>query len=114
MTRSQEFKKRLPTAPLRLLQVNKRRRTPQVTNNFAVRTPPRQLKQTRFSWPFNSWQATETPPTSTKTSTGFQNCPNLSKQQGQPTSDGKSEKFEIFEDLLQTSLKIRNQLTKEY
>ena len=30
-----------------------------------------------------------------------------------PTSDGKSEKFELFEDLFQTSLKIHNQLTEE-
>ena len=29
------------------------------------------------------------------------------------TFDGKSEKFELFEDLFQTSLKIHNQLTKE-
>ena len=28
-----------------------------------------------------------------------------------PTFDGKSEKFELFEDLFQTSLKIHNQLT---
>ena len=30
-----------------------------------------------------------------------------------PTFDGKSKKFELFEDLLQTSLKIHNQLTEE-
>ena len=30
-----------------------------------------------------------------------------------PTFDGKSEKFELFEDLLQTSLKIHNQLTED-
>ena len=30
-----------------------------------------------------------------------------------PTFDGKSEKFEFFEDLFQTSLKIHNQLTEE-
>ena len=30
-----------------------------------------------------------------------------------PTLDGKSEKFELFEDLFQTSLKIHNQLTEE-
>ena len=29
-----------------------------------------------------------------------------------PTSEGKSEKFELFEDLFQTSLKIHNQLTE--
>ena len=31
-----------------------------------------------------------------------------------PTFDGKSEKFELFEDLFQTSLKIHNQLIEEY
>ena len=30
-----------------------------------------------------------------------------------PTFDGKSEKFELFEDLFQTRLKIHNQLTQE-
>ena len=30
-----------------------------------------------------------------------------------PTFNGKSEKFELFEDLFQTSLKIHNQLTEE-
>ena len=30
-----------------------------------------------------------------------------------PTFDGKSEKFELFEDLFQTSLKIHNQLMQE-
>ena len=30
-----------------------------------------------------------------------------------PTFDGKSQKFELFEDLLQTRLKIHNQLTEE-
>ena len=30
-----------------------------------------------------------------------------------PTFDGKSEKFELFEDLFQTSLKIHNQLTEQ-
>ena len=30
-----------------------------------------------------------------------------------PTFDGKSEKFELFEDLFQTSLKIHNPLTEK-
>ena len=30
-----------------------------------------------------------------------------------PTFDGKSENFELFEDLFQTSLKIHNQLTED-
>ena len=31
-----------------------------------------------------------------------------------PTFDGKTEKFELFEDLFQTSLKIHNQLSEEH
>ena len=31
-----------------------------------------------------------------------------------PTFDGKTEKFELLEDLFQTSLKIHNQLTEDY
>ena len=34
----------------------------------------RHLKQTTFCWPFSSWRATATPPTSTTTLTKFQNC----------------------------------------
>ena len=30
-----------------------------------------------------------------------------------PTFDGKSEKFELFEDLFQTTLKIHKQMTEE-
>ena len=30
-----------------------------------------------------------------------------------PTFDGKSENFELFENILQTSLKIHNQMTEE-
>ena len=30
-----------------------------------------------------------------------------------PTFDGRSDNFELFEDLFQTSLKIQNQLTEE-
>ena len=54
------------------------RRAPQVSNNFAVRKPLRQLKQTRFCWPFNNWRLTATPPVSTTTLANFQNCPNPS------------------------------------
>ena len=48
---------------------------PHVSHNFAVRTPLRHLKQTRFCWPFNNWRLTAILPISTTTSTEFQNCP---------------------------------------
>ena len=44
----QKFKRRFRTAPLGFFKENKRRRAPQVSHNFAVRTSLRQLKQTRF------------------------------------------------------------------
>ena len=52
-------------------------------------------------------------------STNFQNNINRvsklpkSLTTSMPTFDGKSEKFELFEDLFQTSIKIHNQLTEE-
>ena len=70
------------------------------------------MKQTRFCWPFSSWRATVTPPTSTITLTKIGIRLNLSKQQCPPLT-GKHKKIELFEDLFQTSLKIHNQLTEE-
>ena len=51
LTRSQQLKRRFPTAPLLLRQANRRRRAPQVNHNFAVRISMPQLKQTRFFGP---------------------------------------------------------------
>ena len=64
VTWSQDFKKRLAIAPLGIHQSNKKRSAPQVSLNFAVNLPLRQLKQTRFCWHFNNWQATATLPIS--------------------------------------------------
>ena len=47
---------------------------------LAARTLLRQMKQTTFCQPFNNWQATAILPTLTLTSTGFQKCPNPSRQ----------------------------------
>ena len=77
----QQFKERFPTAPLEFPQENKRRRVPQVSHNFAVRTPLRQLKQTRFCWPFNNWRQTVIQPISTTTSVDSRICLNSSKRQ---------------------------------
>ena len=49
---------RFSIAPVGILQANEGRRAPQVSHKFAVRIPLRQLKQTRFCWHFNNWQAT--------------------------------------------------------
>ena len=81
----QEFKKRFPTAPLELLQGSKRMRAPQVSHNFAVRTPLRQLKQTRFCWPFSNWRRTLILPMSIPLVTESRNCLNPSRQQCPPS-----------------------------
>ena len=53
------------TAPLEFPEENKRRRAPQLNHNFAVRTPLRQLKQTRFCWTFSNCRQTVIQPIST-------------------------------------------------
>ena len=70
----QKLKKRFPTAPLVLRQESKRRCAPLVSHNFAVRIPLRQLKQTRFCWPFNNWRWTVIQPIWTTISKGSRNC----------------------------------------
>ena len=82
----QQFKKRFLTAPLEFPQENKRRRAPQVSHNFEVRTPLRQLKQTRFCWPFNNWRRTVIQPISTTISQKSRNCLNPSRQQCPPST----------------------------
>ena len=57
-------------------------------------------------------------PTSSNSANVYNNSNRISKlpkslTTTMPTFDGKSEKFELFEDLFQTSLKIHNQLTDE-
>ena len=67
----------IPTAPLLLRQANRRRRAPQVNHNFAVRIPLRQLKQTRFCWPFKNWRRTPIQPISTIILAKSRNCLNF-------------------------------------
>ena len=81
-----KFKKRFPTAPLIFRQENKRRRTPRVSHNFAVRKPLRQLKQTRFCWPFSKGRRTVIQPNSTRISQESQNCLSPSRQQCPPST----------------------------
>ena len=104
--------KEIPTAPLDLRQKNKRRRTLQVIYNFAVKTPLRQLERARFCWPSNNWLRTVLQPNSTTTSRESRHCPKCPTTK-MPTFKGKSEKFELFEDLFPTRLKFLNQLTGE-
>ena len=48
-----------------------------------VRLPLRRLKQTRFCWPFSSWQTTTLLQVPLTMSTKFPNCQNRSRQQCQ-------------------------------
>ena len=75
MTR--ETQEEVPTAPPVLHQGNRRRRAQQVNLNFAVKIPPRHLRQTRFCWPFNNWRRTPTQPISTTILAESRNCRNL-------------------------------------
>ena len=99
---------RLPTAPLVLRQENKRSRASQVSHNSAVGISLRQLRQTRFCWPFKNWRRTPIQPISRIILKVHKSLTTR-----MPTFEGKTEKVELFEDLFQTRLKIHNQLTEE-
>ena len=59
----------------------KKARSTNLSHNFAVRIPLRQLKQARFCWPFNKWRRTAIEPTSTLTSVESRNCLNPLQRQ---------------------------------
>ena len=108
----EEINRRFSIAPLVHHQSNKRRRAPHLSHCSAVRTPRGILKQTRFCWPFNNWQASAFVPTSTKKVTGNSKPPKFLTMTVH-TFDRKSEKSQMLEDLFQTSLRIHNQLTEQ-
>ena len=60
---------KIPYCSLGASREKKRRRAPQVSHTFAVKTPLRQLKQTRFCRLFNNWRQAVIQPISTRTST---------------------------------------------
>ena len=66
----------------------KKARSP-ISHNFVVRTPLRQLKQTRFCWPFNNWRLTTILPMSITTITESLNCLNPSRQQCPPSTGNR-------------------------
>ena len=76
----------VPYSSSEFSQENKRRRAPQVSHNFALITPLRQLKQTRFCWPFSNWRRTVILPTPITAVTKFQNCLNPSRQHCPPST----------------------------
>ena len=63
-----------------------KRHAPQVSQIFIVRTPLRQLKQTRFCWPSSNWRRTVILPMSITTVTDSRNCLNPSRQQCPPST----------------------------
>ena len=69
-----EFTKKSHTAPLVHLQVSRRNTALPVNRNSAVKTHLRRSKQTKFCWPFSSWQTITILRTFTITSTEFPNC----------------------------------------
>ena len=54
--------------------------------HFRSENTLRQLKQTRFCWPFSSWRRTVILPMSITTVTKFQNCLSPSRQQCPPST----------------------------
>ena len=60
--------------PLKHFQGSRRKTALPVNCNSAVKTPLRRSKQTKFCWPFSSWQLTTTLRTFITTSTDFPNC----------------------------------------
>ena len=107
----QQFKKRFPTAPLEFPQENKRRRS----------TSQPQFRSENTHATIEADQillALQQLATNSNSANFNNNITKISKlpkslTTAMPTFDGKSEKFELFEDLFQTSLKIHNQLTEE-
>ena len=70
-----EFEKKTPIGPLGLLGVtHKKRSAPQFSFKFAVKSPLRLLKQTKFCWPFNSWRSIAILPFLTLTSIEYLRC----------------------------------------
>ena len=67
-------------------------------------SPFRQLKQTRFFWPFNSWRETAN---FNNNNNKVSNLPN-SLTNTMPTFNGKSDKLELFVNPCQTSFRTHN------
>ena len=90
-TRWQEFMRKSHTVALVHLQECRKRTTLLVNPNSAVKKALRRSKQTKFRWPFSSWQTTKTLQTFVKTATEVRNyqshsphwCPRLT---GNPRS----------------------------
>ena len=88
------------------LQESRKRTVLSVNRISALRIPLQRLKQTNFWWPFSGFA---------KFHNNINRFFKLSKSltTTMPTFEGKSLKFELFEDLLQTSLELRNQLIED-
>ena len=77
VTKTQE---EIPYCSISTSSGKQKRRAPRVSHNFAVRIHLRQLKQTRFCWPFNNWRRSVIQPIST-TSVESRSCLNSLQRQ---------------------------------
>ena len=84
MTAVQEFTYCSPVH----LQGSRRKTALPVNHNSAAKIPLRRSKQTKFCWPFSSWQITTILRTSKTTSTEFSSCQSHYRQRC-PRSTGK-------------------------
>ena len=107
-----EFTGKSHTAPQVHLQESTKRSALPVNRNSAVRNPLRRSKQTKHCWPLSSWRITTTLQTYHNVINRISKLPK-SLITTMPTFDRKTEKFELLEDLFQTSLEIDNQLTED-
>ena len=112
LTRWHQLKKKFPTAHLLLRQAKRRRHVPQVNLNSAVRIPLRTFEADQILLALQQLATNFNSANFNNNISRFSKLPK-SLTTTMPTFDGKSEKFELFEDLFQTSLKIHNQLTEE-
>ena len=98
-------------AHLGLLHENKRKRATN-QSQFCCKNTHATIEADKFCWLFSKWRATASLTTLKTTSIGFQICPK-SLTTTMPNFDWKSKKIDLFENLLQRSIKKNIQLTEE-
>ena len=103
--------KKSSTAPLECLQAPRRKPASRVNRTSAVKTPLRQSKPTNFV----GLQQMASDTNCANFNNNIHRVSKLPKSltATMPTFEGKSEKFELFEDLFQTTLKFQNCLVED-
>ena len=108
----QEFTRMSHTAPRVHLQESRQRTALTVNRSSAVEITRRRAKQTRFCWPFSSWQVTTFLQISMTISTEFLNCQNRSRQRC-PGWMWNLRSLSCLKIFFRMGLKIRNQVTED-